>query len=350
MISWGAFLENLDELRGKIDNIDNEILELISKRFALVKEIGNLKKAEGLEIYDPEREEKIAKRWKSEGRRYGLDSQMLMPILKSILGFSKYREEGQENRKSIVIIGTGSMAEALGLLAKNAGHTVYITGRNPEKVKSLSMLIGAKPLPVKGVAADYIVLCVPPNVLNKKLLRLVANCRCERLMDISSSKTEFFSRATKLASEAGMSIVSTHPLFGIEDAYAGSKIAIITDNCTTEEADEAARFWSSAGLVPVKMSMEEHEKAMAVSQVLRHAYALGFYDSVIELSKRLNVDYRSAVTAKFSQMLENAEAIKSEEWVADEIAESNPYSKIVYEIAERKLKEHASAKFLNLKE
>lgn len=128
-----------------------------------------------------------------------------------------------------------------------------------------------------------------------------------------------------------------------------SKIAIITDSCTAKEAEEVARFWSSTGLVPVKISIEEHEKAMAVSQALRHAFALGFYDSVVELSGKLHVDYKKADTAKFTQMLENAGAIKSEEWVAAEIAKSNPYSEMAYEIAEKCLRKHASATLLNLK-
>lgn len=199
------------------------------------------------------------------------------------------------------------------------------------------------------VKADYIVLCVPPEALGKDLLGLVSNCACDTLMDISSSKTEHFKNALKLASNARMRIISTHPLFGIEDAEIGSKIAIITDSCTRKEADDAADFWASTGLIPIRMRMEEHEKAMAVSQVLRHAYALGFYDSVMELSKKLDVDYNKASTVKFAQMLENAQAIKSEEWVAAEIAKSNPYSKMAYEIAERRLREHASAMLLNLK-
>ena len=342
-------MKDLKELRKEIDSIDSEILELISKRFGISREIGNLKNSSGMKIYDPEREKEIAQKWGVEGKEHGLDGKMLMPILDSILSFSKHRQERLKDTKKIVILGTGSMAEALGMLACSSGHTVYVTGRNREKAKELSALIGAELLPEESIAVDYIVLCVPPEALDKKLLAFVANCKCNTLMDISSSKTEFWKKAMDLASEARMRLISLHPLFGIEDANTGSKIAIITDNCTVEEAEKASRFWASTGLIPVKMGMDEHEKAMAVSQVLRHACALGFYDSVVELSERLNIDYKKASTAKFDQMLENAESIKSEEWVAAEIAKSNPYSKTAYEIAERCLKKHASATLLNLK-
>lgn len=342
-------MENLDELRKEVDSIDESIIGLISKRFAITKEIGNLKKAESLETYDPVREEKIASRWKDIGENYGLNGKMLAQILESILRFSRYKQADKRDRRSIVILGTGNMAEALGMLARNSGHAVYVAGRNMDKARRLSELIGADLLPKNKVKADYIVLCVPPEALEAGLLKLVSNCECDALMDISSSKAEHMKNAVKLASDAGMRIISTHPLFGIEDAEIGAKIAIITDNITNKEADDAAGFWSSIGLLPIKMGMDEHERAMSVSQVLRHAYALGFYDSVVELSGKLNVDYKKACTAKFAQMLENAKSIKSEEWVAAEVARSNPYSRMAYEIAERRLNEHASATLLNLK-
>lgn len=49
----------IDWLRRKIDELDIQILELINRRAKLALEIGALKKAEGLPIYSPEREEKL---------------------------------------------------------------------------------------------------------------------------------------------------------------------------------------------------------------------------------------------------------------------------------------------------
>jgi chorismate mutase / prephenate dehydratase len=49
----------LEELRGKIDGIDGELLRLLNERADLVHEVGELKKAGGLEIYAPEREEAL---------------------------------------------------------------------------------------------------------------------------------------------------------------------------------------------------------------------------------------------------------------------------------------------------
>jgi len=52
----------LDDLRKKIDAIDDQMLELFLKRMALVKEIAKEKKLKGLEIYNPNRESEVLSR------------------------------------------------------------------------------------------------------------------------------------------------------------------------------------------------------------------------------------------------------------------------------------------------
>ena len=50
---------NLSDIRTKIDSLDEQILRLLNARADCVHEVGELKRAEGLEIYAPEREEKV---------------------------------------------------------------------------------------------------------------------------------------------------------------------------------------------------------------------------------------------------------------------------------------------------
>ncbi len=49
----------LENIRTKIDRIDQELLKLLSERAELVHEIGEIKRKEGLEIFAPDREEKL---------------------------------------------------------------------------------------------------------------------------------------------------------------------------------------------------------------------------------------------------------------------------------------------------
>ncbi len=56
----------LEELRKRIDEIDDKILELLNERMEVVHEVGKLKNQSGAPIYRPEREMEILKRLKSK--------------------------------------------------------------------------------------------------------------------------------------------------------------------------------------------------------------------------------------------------------------------------------------------
>ena len=50
---------SLPEIRRKIDAIDEQLLRLLNERADMVHEVGLVKKAEGSQIYAPEREETL---------------------------------------------------------------------------------------------------------------------------------------------------------------------------------------------------------------------------------------------------------------------------------------------------
>ena len=52
---------DLVQLRGEIDTIDKQILELLNQRAEVVLEIGEFKKKNDLGVYDPNREKQIEK-------------------------------------------------------------------------------------------------------------------------------------------------------------------------------------------------------------------------------------------------------------------------------------------------
>lgn len=52
-------LTEIDELRRRIDVVDDQLLRLLNVRVACALEIGRLKHDAGMPIYDPEREKKV---------------------------------------------------------------------------------------------------------------------------------------------------------------------------------------------------------------------------------------------------------------------------------------------------
>ena len=54
--------DKIYELRKKIDECDDKMLDLLVKRFSIAKEIGKIKASSGLNIEDPNREKDIIDR------------------------------------------------------------------------------------------------------------------------------------------------------------------------------------------------------------------------------------------------------------------------------------------------
>ncbi|OGF21465.1 chorismate mutase [Candidatus Falkowbacteria bacterium RBG_13_39_14] len=80
-------MENLDELRKEIDNIDREIFLLLKKRFDVVKKVGEYKKKNNLPIRDLKREGEIIRR---KAREMGMDEEFVEEVYR-ILFSEAYR-------------------------------------------------------------------------------------------------------------------------------------------------------------------------------------------------------------------------------------------------------------------
>jgi chorismate mutase-like protein len=52
-------MATLDDLRNDIDRVDEVLVRLLNERARVACEIGRLKKAQGVEVYQPEREKQV---------------------------------------------------------------------------------------------------------------------------------------------------------------------------------------------------------------------------------------------------------------------------------------------------
>lgn len=84
-------MNNLDELRKEIDALDRELVATFVKRQETARAIGEEKKKEGLEIFNPDREKKVLEHVREmAGEKYADDVEALY---KEILVLSKKNQE-----------------------------------------------------------------------------------------------------------------------------------------------------------------------------------------------------------------------------------------------------------------
>lgn len=79
-----VYKENIDELRARIDVIDNELLELLANRMKISDEIGRYKKQNNITILQPGRWDTILEKVFGKGNEKGLDNEFLEKIFKAI--------------------------------------------------------------------------------------------------------------------------------------------------------------------------------------------------------------------------------------------------------------------------
>lgn len=86
-------LAELARCRDEIEQIDRQIIALLSRRLTLGKRTGELKKLAGLPILDPTREAAVIRRVTGHARDAGLPPEPIREVFWQIVGMSRRVQE-----------------------------------------------------------------------------------------------------------------------------------------------------------------------------------------------------------------------------------------------------------------
>ncbi len=86
-------LELLASSRDKIDQIDNQIIDLILERTSLAKDIGTAKKVLNTDIENTEREDYIQRKIKKLAKENDIDEISLLEIMEILMKLNKSEQE-----------------------------------------------------------------------------------------------------------------------------------------------------------------------------------------------------------------------------------------------------------------
>ncbi len=90
------YLRKIEPLRKRIDKVDNEIMNQVSERIDIVKEVAALKKQYNIPILDQNREKELLNRLRGKARAKGLNEDFIGALYEAILDCSK-RTQKNEN-------------------------------------------------------------------------------------------------------------------------------------------------------------------------------------------------------------------------------------------------------------
>lgn len=83
---------HLRPFRGKIDALDDKIMALLAKRFAIVRQVGELKAAHNFPSYISDRVVQVRERNATTGKKYGIDPDFVR-MLYSLIIYQSCAEE-----------------------------------------------------------------------------------------------------------------------------------------------------------------------------------------------------------------------------------------------------------------
>jgi len=255
----------LPVLRATIDALDREVLRLLARRNGIVAEIAEYKREHRLEIRDLQREREILDDRCARAAQLGLSPALIESLFRLILWASRDRQAALRAevppdtppRTVAVIGGKGGMGRRMAELFSDLGHTVMVadvdTRLKPQEAASV---------------ADVVVISVPIDVTVDLIRALGPFVRRDALlMDVTSVKAAPM-QAMLQASTA--SVVGTHPLFGPSVHSLQGQRIVLTPGRGGEWLAWLKQMLHARGLTMLETTPEEHDRAMAVVQVLTH--------------------------------------------------------------------------------
>ncbi len=260
----------LTELRREIDAIDQQVVDLLSKRQKQVEHVVALKKAHNLQVYHPSREEDLISARRQQARDAGLCPDFIEELYRIIMHRSRVEQTGQMALKAVkpgatvlIVGGTGEMGRYFVNWFSGAGY----------HVRSM----GSKDWPNVAVLCDGIDLCIISVTIDRtaEIVKRIGPYLPKNavLADVTSIKKVPLDAMLK--SHPGP-VVGLHPLFGPSTSSLDKQIVVATPGRDDDACRWVIEQFSLWGSIIVMSEADEHDEIMEFVQSLRHFATFAF--------------------------------------------------------------------------
>ena len=253
------------ELRGALDALDHELLELLVRRMDIVADIAARKRSHRVRIRDLARERRVLDDRCARAQELGLPAESIESVWRQLMLMSRERQAALRAEvpldvepKTIAIVGgEGGMGRSIQTLFSDLGHEV------------LSADLETELRPAEAAAtADVVLISVPIRETRAVIEQIGPLVRKDALlMDVTSIKTD---PMAAMLSSTEASVVGTHPMFGPGvNTYQGQRV-VLCPGRGDAWLDWARQMFAARGLVISEATPAEHDSMMAIVQVLHH--------------------------------------------------------------------------------
>jgi len=273
--------------RERIDAIDEQLVALVAERRAVVEELIRWKRAHGLPVYHPAREEDIVSRRRAQARAAGVSPALVEDVFRRILRESRVTQTERMSDHALrpgaavlVVGGAGAMGAFFCGRFAAAGYDVRVLERGDWSragalAAGVELAVLAVPIDATPEAAARLGPHLPPGCV---------------LADLTSVKGPALE--AMLSAHPGP-VLGLHPMFGPTTSSLDKQIVV----ATAGRDDEACRWvrdqLAAWGAIVVPATAAEHDDLMIVVQALRHFATFAFgqflYRRGVDLARTLEV-------------------------------------------------------------
>jgi len=253
------------ELRGALDALDHELLELLVRRMDIVADIAARKRSYRVRIRDLARERRVLDDRCARAEELGLPTESIESVWRQLMLMSRERQSALRAEvppdvepKTVAIVGgEGGMGRSLNTLFSDLGHEVL----------SADLETGLRPADAAQIA-DVVIISVPIRETRGVIEALGPLVHKDALlMDVTSIKADPV--AAMLASTEA-SVLGTHPMFGPGvNTYQGQRV-VLCPGRGDRWLQWARQMFTARGLVITETTPAHHDSMMAIVQVLHH--------------------------------------------------------------------------------
>lgn len=269
-------LDQLRELRERIQDIDQELLAKAAERVELARQVGEIKRRHQLPTVDYAQERVVLDRARAMAEERGLDPRIAEDLLARLIHAALSAQDEDSLRlsaagagqRAIVVGGAGRMGRWLTRFLSAQG---YVTGSlDPKGPRELHEW-AARALPTAEL-----VVCSTTPAATAELYREWAKRPPQGVVcDIASIKTPLIEPIRALQ-KAGGRVASIHPMFGPSVSLLRDADVVICDTGDAAATAIVERLFEPTTARLVRLPLEEHDRIMADLLSLAHSTAIAF--------------------------------------------------------------------------
>ena len=280
---------DLPELRARLGQIDNDLVDLIAERQKLSEQVLQAKLKSGTSTRNYGQERVVVERARSRANEVGVDQDLAERIVLELIRGSLTLQEQRRveasgsgtGKRALVIGGNGKMGRWFCRFLSSQGYAIEIADPNDPSRTDSTNFSAIKDHKQSKLDHDIIVVSAPLATSGDILEDLATRSPKGLIFDVRSLKSPLRKSLQSLIS-AGCRVTSLHPMFGPTTELLSGRHVIFVDVGCEPATLEAKTLFASTMAVQVEMDLESHDRLIAYVLGLSHALNITFFTALAE--------------------------------------------------------------------